>query len=292
MKIYVKVLMAVLLCGFFSACCNQDKEQTKSATSLEKDKMFGSVKKITSTQFALALAEDGSVYKDSTAQEMNAFTVFTYNEDGNVVLSELYSIDSSLVGSQAFEYDNRNNAVKIEINNVVANAKMTQTFIYDKRNRLLEMSFMDKDGKVEAKEINEYYGDEQIVRYCNAEGKELSRYINRLDSAGNIVDNRWYADSIATSHYSAEFDKMGNRTDVFVYGVQDSVENHFTIAYDSIGNIINQRGFDRNGDLMFEMSYVYVFDSIGNWTSCTEYQMSDSVEMPVSLIERRIEYYD
>lgn len=292
MNTYVKVVLGVLLCGFFSACSNQDNEQIKSKTSLEKDKLFGPVRKITSTQYALALAEDGSIYKDSTAQEINAFTVFTYNDDGNIVLSELYSIDSSLVGSQAFEYDKRNNAVKIEINNVVANAKMTQKFIYDQNNRLLEMSFMDKDGKVETKEINEYYGDEQIVRYCNAEGKELSRYVNLLDSMGNVIDNRWYADSIATSHYSAAFDRYGNRTDVFVYGVQDSVENHFTIAYDSIGNIIKQQGFDRNGDLMFEMSYEYAFDSIGNWTSCTEYQISDSVNMPVSLIERRIEYYD
>lgn len=290
MKILEKLLF-LFICACFAAC-----NAEKSPTSLEKDKLSGPVKKITATQYALLLAEDGTVQKDIASQEMNAYTVYTYDENGNVSFTGLYSGDGGLIGSQAYEYDGRNNPVKITMFNSALNDTMMQKFSYDERNRVVEMSFFDKRGNLEAKELNEYEGDKQIVRYfmCrNNEEREISRYENILDENGNIIDNRWYADSIATSHYSAVFDSAGNRTSVFVYGAGDSVENSFALEYDDKGNITRQSGTDKDGEGLFVMTYEYEFDSYGNWTSSTEYNMADSsgIARPVSLIERKIEYY-
>lgn len=291
MKVLKMALFAVLCAGMF-ACSTESAE--KAPTSLVKDKIAGNVKQINAVQYALSVSEDGTVFIDSLSVDNIAETVFVYNKDGNVGTSELRDYYGNLIGSQTFKYDRRNNPVEIEVYNAFFHARMKQLFKYDDKNRILEMKFIDNNGKTEAKETSVYDDalSTQTVTYSDSAGNVLSMYVNLLDSSGNVLDNKWMKDSTAKSHHSAVFDEYGNRTEVLLYDAEDNVENRFVSSYDEHGNLLVQVGYDKSGEEISRFVYKYEFDTTGNWTSCEEWQEKDGNITPVSVIRRKIEYWD
>lgn len=294
MKALLKTAALAALALSLASCSGEQAQ-----TSLEKEKIRGSVKKIELGYHPAKWAEVNgaiAVVMDTAKMDPAYETIssFVYDEKGNNVYTAIVAATGDTLGYQKCVFDDRNNPVEVVIYNDALASTMTQKFRYDRKNRVTEMSYLNANGSVEAIENTTYDDDSltQTSKYVDASGNLISSYVNKLDERGNVVESSWENGGVGSSHYAAKFDEDGNRTEVLIYGAGNAIESRVVNAYDSLGNVVKQNVLDKDGKFMYAFVYDYEFDSAGNWIRSYEFQL-DSLGNPVptTIMERVIEYY-
>ena len=258
--------------------------QTK--TDWEKDGLKGKVKSI-KTDWTYRYKKDG---KNFTPWKVEDGNLKTFSAKGQAMSIQYLKEGKDMTSTSKYIYTPATNSY--EIKGYSADGRMYGSTLYktDVKGNILEEIRLDSAGQLRDSYKYTYDGKGNQLGYGSyaKDGKLRGRTLYTYNSLGQKTENKTETTGYATSYIMYEYDAKGNV----------SMENHPPLAnlpgikferfYDDKNNKIREVKYITTKPKSYTSTWVYEYDSKGNWIKQTEY--SDEGE-PYSVYERTIVYY-
>ena len=227
-------------------------------------------------------------------------TVYTYDENGNILTSVTTHMDGSFSESR-YEYDDNGVLRKItltvsfgddysysDMNEYQSvswydetgrlylqqhfnNKELYMETDYDGEGRILETR-RNEDGKIYVSVRNEYDSDNHLIRSIdlNSRGEILFAYQNEYDSKGNIIEYSFFDTSakkmVLFSKMEYQYDEFGNMTCRKAWHQHPDSDGEMFLynetGYDASGRETYMQYMDWEGNNTYSETYFY--DAFGN----------------------------
>jgi len=209
-------------------------------------------------------------------------------KDGKVVEKTTFNRQNILTDMITYIYDDKGN-LKGENFFLKTDAIQFKTaYEYDSQNRKILETRYNRDGKTEYSTRFIYNGD-KLVTTETTDGKGVVSYVENsgYDKKGNMISHATFDkfDGIQVRD-EYRYDNKGNKIGWNVLR-DNKVSLKAAYKFDSHGNITEQQAVEASGNVLDKRSYMYEYDSKGNWTR--KIVLID--KKPVILTERVITYY-
>ena len=208
-------------------------------------------------------------FGETVKGEMTAATIRTYNTAGNLTEVNHYDDDGSLERKWKFKYDD--NGIRTEGN------------LYKYDGTLLTKWDYDYDDKGNRTAANRIAGN----RYELQTNTERAEYT--YDDKGYRTGlNHYDSDGTLLLKWEYKHDGKGNQTeaDLHAYGGAFYSKIKYN-KYDDKGNYTEKSRYNSDGALLSTDTYVYTYDSKGNWLKRITYEDGVATEV----CEREYRYY-
>lgn len=229
-----------------------------------------------------------------SADETEAYyeEILTYDANGNLV-NEVIIEDGIMKADQKYEYDAENRMThetgyyygfdidllhlyddfgnEIEYRNTLPDEfKMINT--YNSENKLIEENAYSLDGKEHRlKRSYEYDGNGNLIKETlwATRTSNIIRIDEYTYDESNIkteqtichYDDNGMISSKSISRYNKDGD---NTADEYYEGLENTLDRKYTYAFDTYGNLIEEKRFDNNNQLTKHTTYHITYDSHGN----------------------------
>jgi hypothetical protein len=276
-KIVLLVITVFTLSGFADNKCKCD---------LDNDNLKGRVKQLREEQKTEPVPGD-TAPRGRANENPYAYSVWTYNEQGNLKEKNYYDDKGRLAHQEKTTYDEHGQKTE-GVTSTLVNGKLqkTEQYLYV-RGKLAENLQFNTE-KIKTRQVK-YDGDGNAYQSItfNAGGsvdrKTDSKFIQ--DSAGRVVEEDVYAnDTMYTGKTTYKYDQMGNQSEVANYNRRDIVtyKRVITNTYDSTGRLIGsvEDYIKVGGILRFSLKIVYKYDAAGNRNEEDSYTIKGRIEQP------------
>lgn len=229
--------------------------------------------------------------------------VYKYN-DQNKIIEEILFLSNKISGKVTYSYNLDGNIS--EIFNYDSDGKLwsKRTQKYSSNGEIIESCFYDGQGKFVQVNDSFYFDNGNILSrtsYSYTNGQLLEEnYFNyrygEIDSYERIdykyLDGNLY-ETIRTTNNKATITKFYPNNKI---KEQTNYYNGNKIGYfkfDELGNHLESVEYIFNGELSSKRSFLYEYDSNGNWIKLTFFKYSNNDDIPkIFIVERNIVYYD
>jgi len=225
--------------------------------------------------------------RKAKAEKRRLYEIETFDIAGNLLRDIDYSSDGSVLN------DERN---LCRTGRVVETVRKHSPFTYlpdrvvykhDATGNVIEENGYDLAGKLVSNHIYEYNDRGRKVRWTSKsffqnEDKRTHRWTFTYDDRGRVREERAYLDAgkdfIPTDELGGPHRKLYMYSDLTRSNVTVKFDARGVFVgssvsrYDSKGNELEDIVFDQKGELKEKTRYVYVFDSLGNWTVQKTYE--------------------
>ncbi|GAB4032713.1 MAG: hypothetical protein Fur0012_11550 [Elusimicrobiota bacterium] len=146
----------------------------------------------------------------------------------------------------------------------------------DKKNQISEESKTDQDGKQIEKTLYKYSSQPLSV---------LVKYFDENDLLKKEILKEYRADNTLRIQTETSYDNL------------EQIFSKNIVECDTSGFPLNEKQYNQNGALEYEISYSYEYDEKANWTQLTKskkrivYGKAISDEIPPEMFKREIKYY-
>ncbi|MCB0736555.1 MAG: hypothetical protein KDC92_03510 [Bacteroidetes bacterium] len=197
MRIFSVALLVFLVVG----CSSVSKKEFPFHKTIKTLKQYNAKGVLTHLE---EYNQQGQLIKNSSysgSEEPNYVEIFTYNENGDVLLQkggmDLYE--------KLFEYDEKGRLVK-----EIENGKYdTFVFTYNYLGDSMKVTKASSHTQTGYSILNE--NGYAIKRYDVSENGDTVEWAElKVDDKGNILEEEWVTSDGAGNHYKAEYDSLGN----------------------------------------------------------------------------------
>lgn len=188
--------------------------------------------------------------------------MYYYNEDGNRYKEVLYNQNGSLGSRITYVFDRKGRITQSDCHNYLG---VNYIYKYDNRGNRVE--------------AHKYYGDGNLYfKATYAYNKKGNRIEEQIFTSEGKLFSKW----------KYQYDESGNRIIKERYLPNDRPDCKLVYKYDENHNKTHWKHFGSDGQLISEGTYVYEYDSHGNWTKKTKMENSE----PIYILKREIEYFE
>lgn len=307
-KIIVTTIASVLLVS-----CTNVKNQKNDWTKM---KIVGKVKLFRESYFG-AKQEFGEVHKG----DLQNVIQYVFNSSGNLIETDLYKKDGSLMVKMIYKYDDKGNVIEgnnaTEGNMYWKDGRLffcsKKIYKYNEKGKLIEENSYDAKGSLSDTTAFKYDSkgnlieDNQFAKsvWNNTEGLHLNRKTLYLyDDKGNLIEVKWNQENgfsngqwkYDSSKISYNYDTRGNLIEESNNGTNIDGRSGtdfpmITYKYNDNGNLIEKKYFEKPPGTSFVMvSFTYEYDKNRNWIKKHEIGSRKDWDGN-SIIERVIEYF-
>jgi len=256
-------LLFILVITCFAFFSFTGDKNNKIKNDLSELNLNGKVKILTEIEYKIL----PNIGKIKEGDMLNKF-IYSFNEKGNIIETNLYDPDDNLDGKYSYTYDNnKGNKTEMISYNPDGSKDESCTYKYDSKGNMIEEVWYNTDGKLSKK------------------------YRYKYDEKGNQIEMDRYEgrDSLICKD-SYKFDDKGERIEWNHYNLSPptdgSLSKKVIFKYDETGNMSVENIYLSDGN--FESyTYKYVYAKKGNWKKETIYKNG----LPQYITERKIKYY-
>lgn len=340
LKLIIRILMKnynylliPIICFLINISCVTDNKTKLS--DIEKLDLKGNIKSIKSIQY-LANEKFGEIVKEKVTWDkyanynilfnkagnqieyseysydnLEAKTIFKYDEKGNITEQNEYSSNGNLQEKLKLKTDDEGNPIMCDI--YKSDGKLKNKIIWVRiKKKIKEYQKSDSIGKLVSKFINTYDKDNLIesIEY-GLEGRLEKKYFFKYDSNGNQIEIQVLnSDENLIKLETSVFDKNNNLVENNIYDSNGTLKNKHSYKYDIQNNLIEhtnndidvgtftykynekedlyeQVNFNLKKEKTYDLKRTYKYDSFGNWTEMIEFNGI----IPKTITEREIVYY-
>ena len=229
-------------------------------------------------------------YKSDENLMIRYHTIFTYDENGNMIEENAY-VDEGLNSKVKFEYDDDGNQIGFYTYQSDGSLQLKGTYKYDDDGNKIEFRRYIAEMESEFKKTYEYDDDGNMIveNSFDSEGEINKKRTYEYDKNGNKIQFILFSsDGSMSSKSNYEYDRNGNRTQEIRYKADGSLSEKKTYKYDDNGNLIEENSIHSSGEIYENWSYEYDYDKKGNWVKRIDF----SNGVPKFLLLREYEYFN
>ncbi|QMU63711.1 MAG: hypothetical protein GKR88_05020 [Flavobacteriaceae bacterium] len=231
---------------------------------------------------------------DSTGnKELEIF--YTYDAKGNRTESRWsYPANKERNHKYTYSYDEKRNLIEIIKNKLDGNPEFKITYQYDEKGNKTGEKTYDFDSKQEYKLVYKYDTEGNNIEKNGYDTKDslLYKIINKYDTKNKLSkENRYKSDGSLEYRYNYSYDEKGNNTEKSWYNVAQLLVYRFVYEYDENGSEVEKTANVSNGSLIYKYRSNYEYDAHNNWVRKVTADEKTDIRKPVSIEERKIEYY-
>jgi hypothetical protein len=253
-------LALVLLSSSLGAARQPDREEAD---------LLGAVRSVQSRMTDYA---DGAAQDEASVRQLGSVA---YDSKGNEVERTVYDDYGFLVGKEARTFDAGGNLVESVLSDPKGKVLERQVYAYAD-GRLAQIVYHDGGGKAGLREIHSYAAAGRLGDVTYFEGKEaVGRTAYGYDDEGRVAEVAFYlADGsravapigpcLGAHRMTTSYDEMGRPVEVVAYEPDGDKKKTWLYAYNSKGQLADDRREDASSITIF--AYTYEYDSRGNWT--------------------------
>lgn len=239
-----------------------------SVTTTKYQYKFGKPDKKGSLESTVRYNGDGNIVEEiayNSIGEIKSRTTFRYNTKGNVFEEVLKRDENSF--KTIHRYNTSGKRVETVYYKADGSIDKKITFIYDDHNLLLEtIGYLD-DGRVFQRDSYFYDSDGNVIEFKN----NLNRFFYTYNADGaiatiekylrhfQVVDSTQY---VLADRFLFEHDRNGNLISMIHERPDNTVRSHFRYAFNSAGQMTEEKEFNAEGRLMYTRRLAY--DKNGN----------------------------
>ena len=292
-----KIFVLLLILVFFLSAFAFGQADTKIKTDLESDKLTGKFFQITQQYFEV-LKKNG---KDTLGPQFESPGMnykIEYNTKGFVTSATYFVFRDSLESRNLFKYDGggakiteewftNENKLDFRVENKYSNlGKLIETKKYHEEGPYFERSLYENngvgnitkwtlcDGTNAVITISNYTYDDKGDRIeeasNNAKGKLMRKTLSVYDNRHNPTEIATYnPDGSPIGKQKFTYDYKGNVSSQSNFDNKGKLVEKFAWTYNNSGFEIAWTNTDRTGYVMYNYTYIYEYDSHGNWIKKT-----------------------
>jgi YD repeat-containing protein len=281
------VLSILFSLSVFGACTNEIKKKT----SLEYDGLKGQVKSVQTKGYSVVTGSLGQIAKGEIIAVEWGFnnTFIKYDEKGNWTEYSSYEPDSSIIRKEIPEYDGKGDAIAQYVyNKGIFNHKIV--FKNDNKGNIIEsLQYAAYTDSLVSKSVYKYddKGNEIEAYEYTSTDSLTDKIIRKYDDKGNNIEMYNYnVDNKLNSKIITGYDENGQRIERIEYDADSNMISKTIYKYNEKGFYTDVCVYDANNSLKSKKTYIYKYDSVGNWIE--EIVYDDGVA--TKIIERQIDY--
>lgn len=247
----------------------------------------------------------------------------TGGKEGGTIFGNLYTYDKE---GRQIEFQFGIHKVGGSINDDDRGHKTIRS--YDSNTRKEKTTFFRSDGSIYGKSVTTYNASGDVKEHLNyiEDGSLFYRMVYIHDKQGRKVGEQYYqgtffnesviehkidknGNRIEISTFSTNqpdktkhvksiitFNKQGNVLERVIYSANNSVESKSVYSYNEKGIETGSNSYNSDGSLSGKTTYVYEFDSVGNWIKKTFHNWESKggklEPKPPLFTKRTITYYE
>lgn len=278
------IYSSLILLVFFSGCSVQKK---LNLSDWDKLNLEGKIKSIRQTPRYLSNDNGQRLLGEAwPKKENNSF--FHFNKNGDLIEKRLYLNNGENYSKEIYSYNEDDQRVKEILYN--PNGSIGSTLFYE----------YDRTGSIAQSECTNYLGVKYIYKY-DGDGNRIATYkyygdgtlyfkaSYRYDKDGNCLEEKTYtSEGKLFSKWMYEYDKKDNRIIRKRYFADGELDCKLTYDFDNNHREISWKMFDNLDKTTSQGTYIYEYDTDGNWIKRTKMEG----QKPVFVLNREIEYFE
>jgi hypothetical protein len=228
--------------------------------------------------------------------------VLEYDGSGHIVDKKVYQSNGKLREQYSYRFDEQERQIEKRTHNTMGKIVERFLMIYDEQgnqmemqchrfgkisykyirdftadNRLKTFSIYDGDTQLDKQSIYMYHGKGIEITVLDGAGKELSRVIDKMDAAGNLLMKHNYheGDSLPYKSKTYQYDKEGNEVNYRSYVLGRMLSEKQT-NYDKNGRITEQVKYKSNNKFISKCTYK--FNRKGSLIEAIDYTKEDTIK--------------
>lgn len=272
----------ILLSGWFLTAFGT----TLLAQSLP-DKAKPKIKMVSEISYKV---EDDKIKNRDSLLSLKVDNYSLFDEDERLIESGKYNSEGDLLERIAYERSKNGLLVKGLRKGELDELENVWIYEYDSVDNLVETKTYNAHEELIKTQLNEYDIEGNCVEMLltNYLNKSTWRYRYEYNDKGQKVEEfKHKPNGDIKSRRTYHYDEKGNEVEQFKFNT-DGGYTKIVSEYDEMNNLINQDWYTDNNEKIYQISFVYIYDSYGNWI--TKKQTKD--EVLTKVWERKIEYYN
>ncbi|OJJ16256.1 hypothetical protein BKI52_33725 [marine bacterium AO1-C] len=261
------------------------QKASKKNTLLTK-KLKGKVKSVTTTTYSVTQVK-GEIRKKS---QTGLIAYEAFNSIGNIINERKTKPNGTIFQRQQYTYDQQDNNVEVR---TISNGKVSKKTIYkydrysnktaeygyDKHNNLTHKILYSYSSQHKLKEMRVFKGNDNAWSYkhrftFNSKNKLIGRHI--LDHSGR------------SQQWIHEYNEAEKSSKITILNQDQAMVSKSSFRFDDRENEIERTELNGANEVKRIIQTKYKYDKQGNWIKKTIFEN----QIPTSILERKIEYFD
>ena len=209
--------------------CNKENLKKTEQNDAEKYGLKGNVK-----TFEVKMFNATEKFGETVKLELRDWSILTFNNSGNIIEKKALYENGKISAMTKFKYNKENIIIE-------------ETFVCGGRSDLIKYSY-GKNGR-----------DVEFTHYTN--GEIAIKQTNKFDRKNNLIERKVYEyDGILRNKILSKMNEQNlefEEEEYFFNGTSCIFTGKKTNEYDENGNLIEEKKYDKKGNIEFVCKYVY-----------------------------------
>lgn len=266
---------------------------TNIAQGIKKDlnhyKLQGAVKSMKMFKFE-AIDKFGQISKGNPKGYSFENIVVLFNEDGNAIEINWYKTDGKLEYKYLIGYDDWGFFKKKDRYNSNGKVNSKRVYVRDSLERTYTENKYAADGSLESIILYSYNEDWKLIRQVSQYFEDMANSgynTYEYNDIGKIIELKGFnTENRFSSRFSFTYNELNLIKERYYYFKEGSPSKE-VYFYDELGNLIEEKKYSLDGNLLLDSTFKYEMDQMGNWIRKIEFH--DMI--PKYIYERNLEYF-
>lgn len=203
-------------------------------------------------------------------------------------------VQSDLI--QTINYNERGNITDTFLTNSKIKVFGKTVYFYDEKNRLVKEVDYNPDGSAVLEGILSYDSNGNLIQFLTRNAKTKVVIWKKDFSYAPKKNYSEFLDKLQDYGFGFIKDEKCRMTEVTSYKADRTITGKVLVDYDDKQNIVEQTFYSPSGKIIGKKKAEFEFDSKGNWTKRTKFEMAvldgKLVYQPVEMTNRKITYFE